>query len=148
VPGTDSEDTVEKSFSLVFIDQEADQSLPFELLLNSELLLPAVVPPCHAAGFLQGEEEDVDVVVSPEEVLMRVDKLFGERVADVIQLLLTEPVRAEDVVDAVEAAEQREPGLLLEELSILFTHARKLLSITKTKDSKQSFPIPQAKSTQ
>lgn len=106
VSGTKPEDLVEDAFSLENINDVANQ-LQFRLLqvmLVDDKLLAVVVPLCSAILLLQGEEKDVGIVVSSEDVLVGVDECVRKRIADVVEPLTGEARASENVVKAVHSA--------------------------------------------
>ena len=76
------------------------------------------MPPRHAFLPLQRDDEHIDIVISPEEVLVGVDDIIGQRVADLVEVVFGVKMGAEDVVDAVQAAKERDLVLSLEVLSL------------------------------
>lgn len=78
------------------------------------MCVPAVEPLDLAALLLEGDDEYIDVVVSAEGVFVRVDDIFGEGVADVIEICAGVDLPAEEMVDAEQSALEGEVRLFLE----------------------------------
>lgn len=80
-----------------------------------------VEPESVETVLLEGQHEDVDVVVSSEKVLVRVDEVVGELVAQLVHVLCREDGSSEEVVDTMPSALQRQAALPLE-VNLLHRH--------------------------
>jgi hypothetical protein len=99
----------------VNVHQVADQGRIAFLYCHFQVLLPAVEPLDLQSLLLEGNDEDVDIEVPAEGVFVRIEKIVGEGVADVVEVCLGVDLPSQKMVYAVESALEGKEGLFLEE---------------------------------
>lgn len=107
VAWAESKNLVQNALPLESVDDIADQLQLFMLLvaLSDNKIFATVVPLSGIALFIESEEEDIGVVITTEDVLVRIDESIGEPVAVLIEILPSECRRAEQVIERMHAAE-------------------------------------------
>ena len=89
----------------------------FDEFSNNELL-PSIMPSSGTLAILQGDKENVGVVIPSKNVLVWVNEIIWKLVADIIHLSLVVGGSAEQVVDAVHAAQEWKELLPLEKVLV------------------------------
>lgn len=74
----DPEYLMEDGLILVFIDQITYQLPSFPFLLDLELLDPSIMPPRYTVFPLQCDDEHIDIVISPEDVFVRIENIIRQ----------------------------------------------------------------------
>lgn len=78
VPRADPEYLMKDGLILVLIDQIPNQIPSFPFLLYLEVLDAAIMPPCYTFLPLQCDDEHIDIVISPEDVFVRIDEIIRQ----------------------------------------------------------------------
>lgn len=99
------------------VDQEPHELFASVLIADVLAYLdffPFVYPLALASLVLQGHDDDIGVVVSPQDMLVRVYEIVRQREADILHVLYGIDLLPEQIIYAMHATLQGKTALLLE----------------------------------
>lgn len=105
-----------------YIHKVAHHLLLLLLIRHLQLSLTIIVPLTVKSPFFQRNHQNVNVIVSPEDMLMRVDNIVRKLIANLVKLIFIVDLVPEQMIHTIPPTLQRKERLLLEEHPLPLSH--------------------------